>query len=145
MGCLPDHDVRSTLALQTGTSMKHWFWHRFVILFLAIVLPLSAVSASLAAPCPMQGHAVMLDASDAKMPLQAAEEPLCSAPCDREQQGSCPDMAHSCASCMAYAMPSATNLALPVTLTSDRPAVLDPPSFIPPLLERPPAHVNSLA
>lgn len=125
--------------------MKNWFWRRFVILLLAVTLPLSAVSMSLASPCPMEVHSGMLDASAISMSADAVDESVCPVPCEMEQQYQCADMAHSCASCVSTVNLAANAITPLATFTIVYPAPLNLASFVPPLLERPPALDDSFA
>lgn len=124
--------------------MKNWFWRRFVILLLAVTLPLSAVSMSLASPCPMETHSGMFDASVTSMSVDTVDECERPAQCEMENEIQCADMAHSCASCVTI-----VNLAAAIAplakFPTIYPASLELTFFVPPLLERPPTLDDSFA
>lgn len=75
----------------------------------------------------------------------AAQDPVpCSMPCQLDTVGSC-DMAHGVTSCFVALGPT-SSLAPPVNfgLVHVVPAELDPASYIPPLLDRPPESLFSV-
>jgi len=125
--------------------MKNWFWRRFVILLLTVTLPLSAISMSLTTPCPMKTHSGMFDASVTAISTDEVEESVCPAPCKLEQKNQCAEIAHSCASCVTTLNLAAAAITPSATFAIMYPVLLDLASYVPPLLERPPAQDDSFA
>lgn len=117
--------------------MKHWFWRRFVIVLLAIVLPISAVSAS-PVPSSYCSHGAMHGIDDT-VTLTSAGDTTCLAGSEIDQPVACANMDQSCASCMA-AVPPAVATTIPLATSALLHFLLvNSSSFVPPLLERPPA------
>lgn len=123
--------------------MKHWFWRRFVIVLLAIVLPISAVSAS---PVLFSfGNHNAMQGIDDTVTLTNAGDTTCLAGSEMDQPAACANMDQSCASCMAVVPPAVVATTPFATSALLHFLLLDPSSFVPPLLERPPAPNDSFA
>lgn len=143
--------------------MKSWSWRRVIIIFLMIALPLASYSATVMPVSMADGREVsqpsnqgtrisvlnIAEAITATTSLSkfgtAQNQAPCPMPCQMDTAGIC-DMAHGATSCFVALRPT-LSLAPPVNfaLVHAVPAELDPASYIPPLLDRPPAFLVFLS
>lgn len=137
--------------------MKSWTWRRLIVILVMIALPLTGYATTemsiftvgdhmLLQPAQQQmtsvapaAAATVNAAGGIVKPADAHAGAACPLPCQMDQDDRC-DMAHGAASCF-LAIASTSSLVPPTgsSLTQALPDELDPPSNIPPLLERPPA------
>lgn len=143
--------------------MKSWSWRRILIILLMTALPLASYLATVMPGLVVGGHRIsqLTDQSTRIAAMSAAgatttamsldtftvaqNQAHCPLPCQLEMAGNC-DMAHGTASCLVALTPT-LSLVSPVKFSLARgvPAELDPDSYIPPLLDRPPARLLFLS
>ena len=143
--------------------MKFWSWRRILIILLMTALPLASYLATAMPGLVVGGQRIsqLTDQTTRIAALNAAgavttamssdtftvaqNQAHCPLPCPLEMAGNC-DMAHGTASCLVALTPT-SGLAPPMGFSLARavPAELDPVSYIPPLLDRPPARLLFLS
>lgn len=139
--------------------MKSWSWHRIIIILLMTALSLASYSATVVPGLVAGGHRIsqLTDQTTRIAALNAAgtvttamsldtftvaqNQAPCLLPCQLEMAETC-NMTHGTASCLVALTPT-SSLAPPMGFSLARavPAELDPSSYIPPLLDRPPAFL----